>query len=287
MIGIPLLAALCAALVLGGLLLIVDGSIRRPPAPAKPPKRRRPHRLHLTGPQKAIGIATAVVGLVIAITTGWILGIVLLPVLALLLPTLLSAGGGSRTIKKLEALEDWSRHMAGRLGIGRMLEDAIMNSMATVKPAIEPEVRKLVARLRAQWSLDAALDAFGDDLNDAVGDELVASLKMAATRNNAAGLQAVLGDVADSVAVSVSHRRMVDSENNKARTTVRLVTAVSLVVLGLLTLSGWMAPYVTPVGQAIGALLAAAYIACLVWVRRSSEPPVPPRILTNGGGTAA
>lgn len=280
MISLPLLAALCAALILGGVLLIVDGSLRRPPAPPKPPKRRQARRLQLTGPQKVIGGVAVVVGLVVAVTTGWVLAVVLLPVAALLLPTLMSAGGTSRTIKRLEAIEDWSRHMSGRLGVGRMLEDAIMNSMATVKPAIEPEVRKLVARLRAQWALENALDAFGDDLNDAVGDQLVASLKMAANRNNSAGLQAVLADVADSIAVSVSHRRMIDSEQSKVRQTVRLVTVITMVVLGLSVLTGWMAPYATPLGQAILALLAGAYLACLIWIRRASEPPVPPRILT-------
>lgn len=279
MISVPLLASVCAALVLGGLLLIVDGSVRRPAAPPKPPKRRRARRLRLTGPQKIAGLVAAVAGLVVAVTTGWILAVILLPVAALLLPTLLSAGGTSKTIKRLEAIEDWSRHMAGRLGVGRMLEDAIMNSMATVKPAIEPEVRKLVARLRAQWPLEKALDAFGDDLDDAVGDQLVASLKMAANRNNAAGLQAVLADVADSVAISVSHRRMVDSEQSKVRQTVRLVTAISLVVLGLSAVTGWMAPYNSPLGHAILALLSAAYLGCLIWIRRSSEPPAPPRIL--------
>lgn len=281
MISVPLLASVCAALVLGGLLLIVDGAMKRPPAPPKPPARQRNRRRRLTGPQKAMGAVAAVAGLVIAITTGFVLAVVILPVAVLLLPTLLSDGGTSRTIKRLEAIEDWSRHMAGRLGVGRMLEDAIMNSMATVKPAIEPEVRKLVARLRAQWPLEKALDAFGDDLNDAVGDQLVASLKMAANRNNSAGLQAVLAEVADSIAISVSHRRMVDSEHSKVRQTVRLVTAFTLAVIGITTLTGWMAPYGTPLGQAIFAVLVSAYIACLLWIRRTSQLPPPPRILTR------
>lgn len=282
MIGTSLLAAAAAALVLGGLLLIIDGARRRPPAPPRPPKQHKVRRLRLSRGQK-IGVAIAgIVGVWIAVTTGWVIAIVLLPVLTVLAPTLLAGGSAASSIKRLEAIEDWSRHLAGRLGVGSMLQSAIINSMATVKPPIEPEVRKLVARLRAQWPLDRALDAFGDDLNDAVGDQLVASLKMAAASNNSAGLQAVLADVADAIAISVSHRRMVDSEQAKVRQTARLVTLVTLVVITITGFSGFLAPYGTPVGQLALALLAGAYLGCLIWIRRASEPPAAPRLLTAG-----
>ena len=205
MIPTPILAALAAALVLTGVLLIIDGVIKRPATLGTPTKQRtRRQGRRLSGPQLLAAGLAFLAGVVVAVTTGWILAPILLPVMAVMLPTLLSQSAANRFITRLEAIEDWTRHLAGRLSVGTMLEQAMTSSMATVKPAIEPEVQKLVARLRAQWPVERALDAFGDDLGDTVGDQLVASLKLAARSNSAAGLKDVLADIADSIAISVA-----------------------------------------------------------------------------------
>ena len=280
MIPTPLLAALAAALVLGGVLLIVDGLIKRPPTPGKPPKQRSRRRRFSRAQLLSAG-AAFLVGVVVAVTTGWILAPILLPVLALMLPTLLSRSAANRSITRLEAIEDWTRHLAGRLSVGTMLVQAMTTSMSTVKPTIEPEVQKLVARLRAQWPVEKALDAFGDDLGDTVGDQLVASLKLAARSNSSAGLKDVLADIADSIQVSVAHRRAVDTEQSKLRATARWVTLLTLALLAVGVFTPFMSPYGTPIGQLILAVLMGAYLACLVWIRRTSEPPAPPRILVE------
>lgn len=282
MIPTPILAAVAAVLVLSGVLLIIDGTIRRPATAGKPTKprsrrlRRRLSRAQLLG----AGLAF-VAGVVVAVTTGWILAPILLPVLVVMLPTLLSQSAANRSITRLEAMEDWTRHLAGRLSVGTMLEQAMTSSMSTVKPAIEPEVQKLVARLRAQWTVEKALDAFGDDLDDTVGDQLVASLKLAARSNTPVGLKEVLTDIADSIQVSVANRRAVDTEQGKLRSTARWVTLLTLSVLVVGVFTPFMAPYGSPLGQLILAVLLGAYLACLVWMRRTSQPPAPPRILTK------
>lgn len=282
MIPTPILAAVAAVLVLSGVLFIIDGTIRRPATPATPtkPRTRRLRRRLSRAQLLAAGLAF-VAGVAVAVTTGWILAPILLPVLVVMLPTLLSQSAANRSIARLEAMEDWTRHLAGRLSVGTMLEQAMTSSMSTVKPAIEPEVQKLVARLRAQWTVEKALDAFGDDLGDTVGDQLVASLKLAARSNTPVGLKEVLTDIADSIQVSVANRRAVDTEQGKLRSTARWVTLLTLSVLVVGVFTPFMAPYGSPLGQLILAVLLGAYVACLVWMRRTAEPPAPPRILAE------
>lgn len=283
----PLLAALAAALVLGGILAIIYGVLRHP-APAPRPPRTKPRRRPKLSRKRRIAVAAAAAaGVIVWTLTGWWIAIGLLPALVILGPTLWVKSTAAADIKRLEAIEDWSRHLAARLGVGNMLQNAVIGSLATVKEPIEAEVTRLVARLRAQWPLERALDAFGDDLNDAVGDQLVASLKLAAADNTAAGLKAVVADIADAIAVAVSNRRAVDTELAKVRQTARLVTIITVLAVVCLSAAGFLAPYGTPLGQPTLCLLAAAYLGCLIWIRRTSEPPAPPRLLTPTRPTEA
>lgn len=286
MITTPLIAALAAAVILTGILITITGATKTVPAPRRPPKVHRRPLIRLSTTQKVLAAVAALAGVAIAITSGWLIAPLLLPVAVIGLPILLSTGDAPATIRRLEGLEDWSRHLSGRLGVGAGLEQAIIGSLATTKPVIEPEVRMLVARLRANWTLERALTAFADDLHDPVGDQVVASLKLAARpRSGNSGLSDVLTDIADSVAISVSHRRVVDTEQAKVRTTARLVTLITVIVLVGLTMAGtWMQPYTTPTGQVLFTVLIGAYISCLLWMRRVAQVTPPPRLITETGG---
>lgn len=222
----------------------------------------------------AVGL---VVGIVIAVATGWLIAVVLAPAAAAGLPFLLSAPGSKTRVERLEALEEWSRSLAGVLVTGQTLRSALIKSARTAPAPIHTEVATLAARLRSNTSLDEALMGFADDVDDATGD-LVAVL-LAATGEQP-GRAAVLEAIAESTSDDVRARRRIEADQNKPRTTARVITAFTIGVLGFFSLSGrYIEPYRTPIGQVILGLLLAAYVAALLWMRSMATGKPLPRFL--------
>ena len=129
-------------------------------------------------------------------------------------------------------------------------------------------------------SSEEALRRFADDLGDTTADKIVCALILGARRRNI-GLTQILEDLAESVAEDVSSRRMVQAERTRQTTTVRYVTLITVVVFGGFLLFGgsYVAPYGTTVGQPILAVLLAAYVGVLVWLRRMNRAEPLPRLL--------
>lgn len=201
------------------------------------------------------------------------------PAVAVLLPTLLVTSDAAADIARLEAMEEWSRALAGVLTVGVGLEQALVATLKSTPDPIRPEVATLVARLRARWNTSQALRAFADDLDDLTGDQIAASLMLGAQRRGA-GLAGVLEGMAQTVADDVRIRRAIEADRAKPRATARWITLITLVVLGLLALNGsYIAPYGTVLGQAVLLLLLAAYLGCLVWMRTIAKGTRLPRFL--------
>jgi Flp pilus assembly protein TadB len=213
--------------------------------------------------------------------SGWVIAVVAAPLAAVGLPWLLSTKGPQQTIARLEAMEDWTRGLAGVLHVGVGLEEALASSVRSAPTAIAPQVQRLVARLRARWDTEEAIRAFADDLDDPVGDLIAANLILAARRRGH-GLSTVLEALARSVADDVRNRRQIEADRAKPRATARWVTIISVVVLVVLAISGdYVRPYATPLGQVVLSGLLTAYIACLVWLRRMAIGRPAPRILAR------
>jgi len=280
-----LLPALFGALTVAGL---IGMAIALRPTPDRPPAPRRPlpfaGRLGAMSPRsRRLLLAGCGAGVVTALFTGWLIAIVLVPAAMAGLPLLLSKPPAGGQINRVEAMEEWTRSLAGVLGGGVGLEQALTATLRSTPAAIKPEVTQLVARLRARWDTEAALRAFADDLNDATGDLVSANLLLAARRRNRS-LASVLEGVAESVADDVASRRRLESGRAKPRGTARLVTLITVGVLGILALTGgYIEPYGTPVGQLILGILLTAYVAALVWMRRMAQGKPPPRFI---GATA-
>lgn len=213
--------------------------------------------------------------------SGWVIAVAVLPLAAVGLPNLLGKPDTGSSVDRLEALEEWTRNLAGVLDVGVGLEQAITVNLRSAPDAIRPEVQALVARLSARWPTEAALRAFAADLDDATGDLVAASLVLGAQRRGA-GLTRVLEGLAQTVAEEVRMRRQVEADRAKPRTTARAVTIITLVVLTLLTLNGdYVAPYGSPLGQLVLALLLGLYVAALVWMRAMTRGRPPTRFLTG------
>ena len=286
----PFLAAVAAMCVLGGLLLLVAGARRRPALPAPTSTTLISSRLtrslgnsgRLSRRSRLLLLAGFVTGLLVWLLTGWVIAVLVLPVTAVLLPTLLVTSDGTASIARLEAMEEWSRSLAGVLTVGVGLEQALIATLKSTPEPIRPEVATLVARLRARWDTEAALRAFADDLDDLTGDQIVSSLMLGARRRGA-GLASVLEGMAQTVSDDVRIRRSIEADRAKPRSTARWITLITLIVLAVLALNtSYVAPYGTPLGQVILLLLLTAYLACLVWLRNIAKGEALPRFIGAG-----
>ncbi len=283
---IALVPALAGALIVGGLIGVVAG-LRPAPVREGCPRSRRTRRLqNLDHSTRMLLLGGVGAGVVAWLVTGWTLAVVAVPVAAIGLPMLLSAGSAASRIQRLEAMEEWTRSLAGVLTVGVGLEQALVATLRSTPAPIAPEVTRLVARLRARWVTEDALRAFADELDDSTGDLIAANLILGARRRGA-GLSSVLEGLAESVAADVRARRQVEADRAKPRATARWVTLISVGVLVILAISGtYVEPYKSPLGQVILIALLSAYVATLVWMKRMALGRNLPRFLDARGGTS-
>ncbi|QAY68762.1 type II secretion system F family protein [Xylanimonas protaetiae] len=276
-------------LVAGGLtlgVLALTGQLDQAAAP-RPPSRRSPLGRLRRVARRTWGLlgVSVVAGIAAWQVTGWVIAVVAVPLAALGLPWLLSSQGAQATIARLEALEDWTRSLAGVLHVGIGLEEALAASARSAPATIAPEVHRLVARLRARWNTEEAIRAFADDLDDATGD-LVAANLILAVRRRGHGLSTVLEALAASVADDVRNRRQIEADRAKPRTTARWVTIISAAMIAFLAISGdYVRPYATPLGQVVLVALLSAYVGCLVWLKKTAAGRPAPRILGRQAGS--
>jgi Flp pilus assembly protein TadB len=226
-------------------------------------------------------IGGAVAGLLVALLTGWVIAIVLVPAAIVGIPLLLTPPPAAASVEKLEALEEWTRSLSGKLTAGQSLRSALIKSLQSVPAPIEREVGLMVSRL---WNNTATtedvLRAFAEDLNDSTGDVVASQLILAASGRGQAGLAKALDALAETVAADVRARRQIAADQAKPRTTARTVTVITLGVLGMLALTGdYIEPYGSPLGQVILAVLLTAYVATLLWMRRMAVAKPLPRFL--------
>lgn len=283
---IVLIPALAGALIVGGLLTLIAG-VRPSPVVGRPSRALKVRTL--SKQSRVLLFSGLVVGVVAFLVTGWVLALVIVPVAFVGLPTLLSSSSAAARIRRLEAMEEWTRSLSGVLTVGVGLEQALVATLRSTPAAIAPEVTRLVARLRARWVTEDALRAFADELDDATGDLVAANLILGARRRGA-GLASVLEGLAESVAADVRSRRQVEADRAKPRATARWVTLISVGVLVILAVSGtYVEPYQSPLGQVVLVALLTAYVATLVWMKHMAIGRAMPRFLApvpTKGGTA-
>jgi tight adherence protein B len=284
-----ILAITAGLLIIGGLLGIVYG-LRRQIRPAS--KRtesiqqwwarvtRRP--LGSRGRQRdLILLLSMIIGCLLAMLTGWLILIVVLPLLALGLPYLLILPK-PRDILLLEALDRWVRSLAVTLGTGKSITDAIRISRRTAPPLLADEINLLVTRLNNRWETRDALMRFADAIDSPDVDGVVAALILASSRG-ANGASVTLQALADSIQAQLKGRRVIEVERSKPYVVVRQVTVISLstLVLVFLLSPNFFAPYRTPLGQTLLSALLIIYLASLLLMRRKAHQPDRPRILVG------
>jgi len=281
-----LLVGLLVMLLGFGILLLFLGIF--PGAQASGPRppgmiQKRINRVRATVPRnRLLFIGVGVLGgIIVWLITGLIVALVAVPVAVIGLPILLSKPESANGIDRLEAIESWTRSLSGLITAGVGLEQALTVSLSNTPDPIKPEVANLVARINARWSTTRALQVFADELNDPTADLVTAHLILA-SRVRGAGLANALDDLAQIVFDEVRHRREIETDREKPRTTARSVTLVTLVAIGAFALSGsFLDAYRTATGQLLLTLYVVVFVAALVWMRRMSVGVPTPRILIN------
>ena len=239
---------------------------RRPPGP-----RGRRRDLVLLG--------SLLTGFLLAALSGWVVAMLIIPLLALGLPYLLVVPK-PRDVQLLEALDRWVRSLAATLATGKSVTDAIRVSRRTAPPLISEEIGTLVVRLNNRWETDDALRRFADDLDSPDADAVIAALMLAVNRG-ATGASVTLQALADSLQSQLRSRRVIEIERAKPYVVVRQVTVISLITLvGVYLMSpSFFQPYRTPLGQLILAVLLTLYLGSLILMRRKAQQHARPRIL--------
>ena len=284
-----ILAITAGLLIIGGLLGIVYG-LRRQIRPASQRTEsiqqwwarvtRRPQGSR--GRQRdLILLLSMIIGCLLAMLTGWLILIVMLPLLALGLPYLLILPK-PRDIQLLEALDRWVRSLAVTLGTGKSIIDAIRISRRTAPPLLADEINLLVTRVNNRWETRDALMRFADAIDSPDVDGVVAALILASSRG-ANGASVTLQALADSIQAQLKGRRVIEVERSKPYVVVRQVTVISLstLVLVFLLSPNFFAPYRTPLGQTLLSALLIIYLASLLLMRRKAHQPDRPRILVG------
>lgn len=287
-------AAAAGVLVVGGIVLVAAGAtrgwsprvrVRRSDGRSawarwsrRPPGVRGRRR-------DLILLVSTVIGIAVAALTGWVVSIVVAPLLALGLPYLLSLPP-AHDIQLLEALDRWVRGLAATLSTGRSVTDSIRLSSPSAPPVIAGEVSKLVSRLDSRWDTHEALQRFADDLDSADADPVVAALMLAADRG-AVGASTTLRELAESIQDQLRGRRLIETERSKPYVVVRQVTVITMVTLaGVFLLSpGFFAAYRTPLGQLVLSTLLVAYVGSLILLRRRAKQSPRARVLIREPAT--
>jgi Flp pilus assembly protein TadB len=290
----PALAALAAAALIAGLVLVVTGLVgtRQPAGPGTSSGSR-------IAAVFGAGLSTtrrrsrqALLAFAVAVTagvwllTGWPMGGLIAGLAVLGAPWLLTVGAAERRmIARLEAVETWTRRLKDLVRTGHGLISGIVTSARTAPAAIAEEVGDLAAELQAGSDPQQALDRFADALADFKADEVIAALKLHAG-DRGQRLSDVLTSVAASAASEVIMRRGVAATRAEPRFVTRFMTALIAIVL-IVVFSN--AAYARPYGQLVGQLVLFAatllLVGMLAWIRRLTQPPRRRRFLSPAAST--
>jgi Flp pilus assembly protein TadB len=226
-------------------------------------------------------LLSVIIGCVIAMLTGWLILIAVLPLLALGLPYLLILPKPG-DVELLEALDRWVRSLAATLATGKSITDAIRISRRTAPPLLADEINLLVTRLNNRWETRDALMRFADAIDSPDADGVIAALILASSRGGN-GASVTLQALAESIQAQLKGRRAIEVERSKPYVVVRQVTVISLstLVLVFLLSPDFFASYRTPLGQTLLSLLLIIYVASLLLMRRKARQPDRPRILVG------
>ena len=153
-----LIPALAGGLTVAGLIGIVT-ALRPIPLDQTKPDRNSALLRRVRGipaRTRVLAGASVAVGLLLAVLTGWMVAVLVVPAAVLGLPFLVGAPPETARINRLEAMAEWTRNLAGVLTVGVGLEQALVATLRSTPEPIKAEVSRLVAVRRPVAALRRA-----------------------------------------------------------------------------------------------------------------------------------
>jgi tight adherence protein B len=227
--------------------------------------------------------AAIVVGLVVAVATRWPVAVGASVAVIYLWPTMF---GGSRLaagqMERVEALATWTEALRDSIAGSVGLEEAIRHSLSGAPPILLPPLQRLEGRLRVQIPLPQALAAFAEEFDDASADLVVAALILN-SKLRGPGLVSTLSALATAAREEIDMRRRIEEGRKSLRRTALIIVAVTgLFAAGMAVFSrDYVAPYSTPAGQVVLALVLAVFAGGLMWIRNAANIQPPERFLVG------
>jgi Flp pilus assembly protein TadB len=271
-------AVLLGAGLGGALWLMVTGIRGVVVDPARPPTWAARFRAAVRSPALSGRIVggVAVTALTLAVTR-WPVAALGLGALVIWWPALFGGTAAEqRQIASLEALVTWTETLRDTIAAHASLEQAIPASAVNAPALIRPALVRLVGQLRARVPMDKALLGLAAELDDPSADLVIAALMLSATRRGDR-LGEVLTGLTTTAREELEMRRKISAGRAELRRGVQIVVAVTVGIgIFLVVFSGsYIAPYSTPTGQVVLAVVAGIFAAAFLWMRRlSAQAPV-------------
>ena len=277
---------LVLGVALGGSLLLLIATLRGW-QPTRHPSRRRGKRAGgnlLWGTQaRRRAAAAAGVGLVVAVLTRWPVAAGATAALIWLWPTMFGAARSSAVqIERLEALATWTESLRDTIAGSIGLEQAIKHSVSAAPAILQPQLLRLEGQLRARIPLPQALARYAEEFDDASADLVVAALILN-SQLRGPGLGGTLTALANSAREELDMRRRIEEGRRSLRRTALIIVAVTALFAGGLAVfsRAYVAPYSTPVGQVMLAIVLAVFAGGLMWIRQAANLKTPERFLVG------
>jgi Flp pilus assembly protein TadB len=274
-----LLAALCGATVVAGVLLLVAGL--RPHAETERPGARRPTAF--AGSLRPERILWAVAGGALAlVVTRW-------PVAAAVgaLGAWQVAAAVGRpdddSAARAEAIALWAEILRDALGTSWEIETVLKATAPTAPRLIRADVEAATERL-AYVSFDEVLDDLAARLGDGSGDLVVSALRLAG-RSGGRQVRDILDSVSEAAYDEADALRRIDVARERPRSSARLVAAIVVVtvVASAVLFRDWLEPYDRVEGQLALGAIAAWCGAAMWWMARMARVDMPARFTARRG----
>jgi Flp pilus assembly protein TadB len=273
-----LLGAFAGMAIAVGLYITVIGALATPTAPIATP--HTPRRRNVTVNVRALLIGT-VVGVGVAVLTGWWSIAVLAAMGSWLLPAMhAERAGQQRDRKRVAAVASWIETVRDLLSAASGIDEAINRSAQTlpVTSPIHAEVRSLAAT-SGLGGLRQGLRRFADQMADPTVDYVTATLLIATERSSGA-LAEQLSKAAEVAREQVSARERIDASRSRMRTAAIAIVAVTVVMVVFVigTQPSYAAWYAHTTGQTVLSIAGIIELGGLWWMARLARPEPGTRI---------
>jgi len=274
---------LVLGLALGGSLLLLSAAFMGWKPPPRAGRSRRSGGVLFGSHAGRRAWVAVVAGVLVAVVTRWPVAAGATMAMIYLWPTMFGGGrAAAGQVERLEALATWTESLRDSIAGSIGLEEAIGHSLTAAPPVLKPALQRLVGRLRVQIPLPHALAAYAEEFEDSSADLVVAALILN-SKLRGSGLVATLSALATAAREEIDMRRRIEEGRKSLRRTAMIIVgATGLFAGGLTVLSrDYVAPYSTPFGQVMLAVVLSVFAGGLMWIRSAANIQPPERFLVG------